>query len=208
MQVLRETFEAAYTEVSNDISREQFTESKNEMESYMFVHQVKFTDTVDLEDELANVEIGTLLKNKENKIELAGQNIEFVSKTGKTLTPQIAGIDLKGALKKKFLATLNFGSDTEEVQMWGKYWTKQTFQYGILSIAYYMEDWQMNRGFFMRVKTSKINKTTRKKMYNGDRYAYKIEELDDLKIQEEQLVDKLEDIRAQIAEIESTVREN
>ena len=136
MQILRNSFEEAYSKVSDDIQRAKHLDSDKEMESYMFLHQTKFTDTVDLVDELANVEIGTMLRTKENEIEIAGQTINFISKTGKTLTPQLVNIDLKGALKKKLLSALGFGSNTEEVEMWGKYFTKQVFQYGILSIAY------------------------------------------------------------------------
>ncbi len=187
MQILKESFEEAYGKVADDIARDHYLDSNEEMEQYTFMFQAKFDPVVDLEDELANVEIGKLLKNELGKITLANQVIEFKTKNSKTLKPMLGNTEIKGSLKKKFLATLNFGTNTEEVEMYGKYFTKQTFQYGSLAVAYFMEDWQMNKGFFMRVKTSKINRTTRKRQYDGDRFAYTQETNDEIAILEEEI---------------------
>jgi hypothetical protein len=194
MKILKDSFEKEFKDLSDKLAREHYEDSEEEMEEYMFKHQTKFTDFVDLEKELANIESFTFLKNKENKVSLAGQNIEFVSKTGTTLTPTLHGITLKGSLKKKFLATLGFGTDTEEVEMWNKYWTKQTFQYGTIVLAYFMEDWTLNKGFFMRVDTSKINRTTRKRVYSGERFAYKTEEEEQVAI----LIDENETLKEEV----------
>ena len=203
MQILRDSFEEQYKIVADEIQRQHFTEQKEEMEQYVYMFQTKLDSVVDLEDELANVEIGKLLKTKNGKIEIAGQIIEFTTKNGKTLKPMLGKVEIKGSLKKKFLATLGIGTNNEEVEMWGKQFTKTTFQYGPLAIAYYMSDWQMNRGFFMRVKTSKINKTTRKRIFDGDRYAYKMEELEDMEIRREKLYEELANLNEEI-----TARQN
>ena len=203
MQILKDSLEEEFEKIANNIAREHYTTENNEMESYTLMFETKFTEIVDVKDELANVEIGTMLKTPVGKITLGEQLIEFVSKNGKTLRPMIGKYEVTGSLKKKLLATMGFGKDTEEVEMWGKYFTKQTFQYGSLAVAYYMSDWQLNKGFFMRVKTSKINRTTRKKQYDGERHAYKMEELEELKIQKEQMVTDLEDLTYRIAELET-----
>ena len=202
MQVLRDSFEEEFTKVADNIAREHYTEEKEEMESYAFMFESKLTDIVDIKDELANVEIGTMLKTTIGKLEIAGQTIEFVSKNGKTLKPMIGKHEVTGNLKKKFLASVGAGVNDEEVEMWGKYFTKTTFQYGSLAIAYYMSDWQMNRGFFMRVKTAKINRTQRKRVYDGERFAYTNEEIDILKGENEELQATIEELKARIEFLE------
>jgi len=202
VQVLRDSFEEEFTKVADNIAREHYTEEKEEMESYAFMFESKLTDIVDIKDELANVEIGTMLKTTIGKLEIAGQTIEFVSKNGKTLKPMIGKHEVTGNLKKKFLASVGAGVNDEEVEMWGKYFTKTTFQYGSLAIAYYMSDWQMNRGFFMRVKTAKINRTQRKRVYDGERFAYTNEEIDILKGENEELQATIEELKARIEFLE------
>ncbi len=187
MQILRDSFEEEFEKISDEITRQHYLDEKEEMEDYTFVFQTKFDPVVDLEDELANVEIGKLLKTELGKIEIGNQIIEFKTKNSRTLKPMLGNTELKGSLKKKFLATLGFGTDTEEVEMWGKYFTKQTFQYGSIAIAYFMEDWTMNKGFFMRVKTSKINRTTRKRQYDGDRFAYTQENKEEVELLQEEI---------------------
>ncbi len=187
MQILRDSFEEEFEKISDEITRQHYLDEKEEMEDYTFVFQTKFDPVVDLEDELANVEIGKLLKTELGKIEIGNQIIEFKTKNSRTLKPMLGNTELKGSLKKKFLATLGFGTDTEEVEMWGKYFTKQTFQYGSIAIAYFMQDWTMNKGFFMRVKTSKINRTTRKRQYDGDRFAYTQETNEEIELLQEEI---------------------
>ncbi len=187
MQILRDSFEEEFEKVSDEITRQHYLDEKEEMEDYTFIYQTKFDTAVDLEDELANVEIGKLLKNELGKVTLANQIIEFKTRNSKTLKPMLGNTELKGSLKKKFLATLGFGTNTEEVEMWGKYFTKQTFQYGSIAVAYFMQDWTMNKGFFMRVKTSKINRTTRKKQYDGDRFAYTEENKEEVELLQEEV---------------------
>jgi len=208
MQVLKHSFEQEFKTLSDKLAREHYEDSSEDMESYMFLHQTRFTDIVDVEKELASLEMTTFIKTAENKVSLAGQNIEFKSKTGTTLNPTLHGITLKGSLKKKFLATLGFGTDTEEVEMWDKVWTKQSFQYGTLAIAYFMEDWTMNKGFFLRVDTSKINRTTRKKMYDGDRFAYKTEAEEQVAIltdENETLKEEVYELTIRVAELEGNL---
>ena len=207
MKILKDSFEEEFEKIADNIAREHYTTENNQMESYTLRFETKFTNIVDIKDELANVEIGTMLKTPAGKITLGEQIIEFISKNGKTLKPVIGKYEVTGSLKKKLLATMGFGKDTETVEMWGKYFTKQTFQYGSLAVAYYMEDWQMNRGFFMRVKTSKINRTTRKRQYDGQRFAYKEEEEVLYNVELEEEIDRLEteniELRERIEELES-----
>jgi len=207
MKILKDSFEEEFEKIADNLAREHYTTENNQMESYTLRFETKFTNIVDIKDELANVEIGTMLKTPAGKITLGEQIIEFISKNGKTLKPVIGKYEVTGSLKKKLLATMGFGKDTETVEMWGKYFTKQTFQYGSLAVAYYMEDWQMNRGFFMRVKTSKINRTTRKRQYDGQRFAYKEEEEILYNIELEEEIDRLEteniELRERIEELES-----
>ena len=187
MQILRESFEEAYGKLADDLAREHYTDTTDDMNQYMMMFQTEFSDLIDLEDELANVERVEFIKTGNGKLMISGQLIEFKTKNSKTIKPYIGNTELKGPLKKKFLATLGFGHDTETVEMWGKYFTKQKFQYGNIALAYFMSDWKMNKGFFMRVKTSKINRTTRKPVYTGDRFAYAEERNTEMEILQEQL---------------------
>ena len=61
MQILKESFEETYGKLADNIAREHYLDSNEEMDSYMFMFQTQFTDIVDLEDELANIEIGNLI---------------------------------------------------------------------------------------------------------------------------------------------------
>ena len=198
MQVLKHSFEEEFAHLADEIQREHYTEEKQEMESYAFMFESKLTDIVDIKDELANVEIGTMLKTTIGKLELSGQTIEFVSKNGKTLKPMLGKHEVTGNLKKKFLASVGAGVNDEEVEMWGKYFTKTTFQYGSLAIAYYMSDWQMNKGFFMRVKTAKINRTQRKRVYDGERFAHTNEEIEILTAENEDLRSEVEELKERL----------
>ncbi len=200
MQILKDSFENEFEKLTDEIARNHYTDSNEQMEQYTFMFQTQLNPEVDLEDELANVEIGELIKNELGKITIGNQVIEFKTKNSRTLKPMLGKTELKGSLKKKFLATLNFGAHTEEVEMYNKYYTKQTFQYGTMVLAYFMEDWNMNKGFFNRVKTSKINRTTRKRQYDGDRFAYQQETNDEIAILEERILE-LEDENKQLQEI-------
>jgi len=86
MQVLRESFDDTMEQLQNELAREKFIEMEEDAaiasweQQSSLMHQEELTDTITLEDELANISVRLMIKTETNEIKIAGQKVEWLKK--------------------------------------------------------------------------------------------------------------------------------
>ena len=202
MEILRESFETTMQAIENELNRKKYTELENENDNLSFTQQYMFenyedlTDTINLEDELANLPISLMTKGN-NEIKLAGQKVVF-KKSGKTLKPFLGDIEIKGRLKQKVIYAVIDFTKMKPVRLNGKPFLKYNFQYGIASIDFYTDNLKTLSGFFKQRLTS-VHSKSYLRAIDVDRYAYREEtneEIEILKEENEMLKDEIERLKS------------